>query len=43
VQRLQILVTEEQSKWLKKKSYEEDISIAEIIRSLIDKEMKGDE
>lgn len=40
MERLEIHVTEEQKKWLKKQSYEKDKSIAEIIREVIEHKIR---
>jgi hypothetical protein len=38
--RLQILISKEHEKWLKRKSFESGKSIGEIIRDMVDKAMK---
>ena len=41
--RTQIYFTEEEHKYLKRIAYEKDISMAEVIRQLVDKAMKKEE
>jgi hypothetical protein len=42
MRRTQIYFTEEEHQYLKKKAYEQAISMAEIIRQIVERDMKED-
>jgi len=43
MQNLQVQIREDQHEWLKRKAFEEDKSMASIIRDLLDREMEKEE